>query len=91
MNAQVQNIVNQASKLSDDDRRLLISALHESLPEHDIEPLDPIWDAEIARRVARIHSGESAGIPWEEAERQIFGSSDDAASSSEPYQRQTSV
>lgn len=59
----------EVMKLSPDDREALAARLYESL--HDDLPLDPAWDAEIARRVEEIRSGAVKGLPAEEVFRKM--------------------
>jgi putative addiction module component (TIGR02574 family) len=61
----VARIVAQLDRLSQEERAELARAVLLSL-----EPEDPdaeeAWDRELARRVARIRSGEAVGIPAEQ-------------------------
>lgn len=59
----------EALKLSPDDREALAARLYDSL--HDDLPLDPAWDAEIARRVREIELGEVEGVPAAEVHRKM--------------------
>jgi putative addiction module component (TIGR02574 family) len=53
----------QAMKLTPDERADLADKLWFSV--HSKEDVDAAWEAEIARRIAQIDSGEVECIPWE--------------------------
>jgi putative addiction module component (TIGR02574 family) len=67
----VESILEDALKLSQDERELLA--------EHILCSIQPdpgweeAWTAELDRRVARIESGVDKPIPWREVERRVFG------------------
>ena len=62
----VRKVIALASELSDDERRVVIDAI---APKESIVNLAEEWEAEIARRAARICAGQSQGKPAE----QVFG------------------
>lgn len=53
----------EAMKLTPGDRADLADRLWQSV--HSKEEVDAAWDAEIARRIQQIDSGEVECIPWE--------------------------
>ena len=55
----------QAMKLAPSERADLADKLWLSV--HSKEEVDAAWDAEIARRIRQVDSGEVECIPWEEA------------------------
>jgi len=59
----VQEIKEQALKLSADDREWLAQELFRSVPERQITPEE---GAEWLRRLEDLESGRVKGIPWEE-------------------------
>lgn len=60
----------QALQLSEQDRLDLAGQLLASAgrPPGILSEDDPEYEAEIQRRIERVRSGESKGIPWEEFE-----------------------
>jgi len=52
----VEKVLNDALSLSDDEREELVAALTQTLPPVE---LDAAWKAELARRIAKIESGEA--------------------------------
>jgi putative addiction module component (TIGR02574 family) len=62
----VRTVIALASELSDDERRVVIDAI---APKESIASLAEEWEAEIARRAARVRAGQSQGEPAE----QVFG------------------
>jgi len=60
-----ETVLQDARLLSDAERVRLIHTLWDEVPEDSELSLDPEWDAEIARRVAALKSGEAQTIPWE--------------------------
>lgn len=71
-------ILQQALDLPEDARVDVAAALLDSV-DHDPpdEGVDAAWSAESKRRLAELRSGAVKPVPWEEAERTIFGPSDD--------------
>lgn len=53
----------EAMKLTPDERADLADKLWLSV--HSRDEIDAAWDAEIARRIQQIDSGEVECIPWE--------------------------
>lgn len=53
----------EAMKLSPSERADLADKLWLSV--HSKEEIDAAWDAEVARRIEEMDSGEVEGIPWE--------------------------
>jgi putative addiction module component (TIGR02574 family) len=52
----VERVFKDALSLSDEEREELVAALTQTLAPVD---LDPTWKAELARRIAKIESGEA--------------------------------
>lgn len=74
MNAHVQQLLEELRRLTPDERCEILTEFQFELDERDIAQVDdPLWDAEIAKRVARVESGESSGVSWEVAQQTIFG------------------
>jgi putative addiction module component (TIGR02574 family) len=61
----VEQLVLQARRLSPAERAELVYRLLNTL-EPEEEGAEEAWRAEIARRVAEIHSGQSVGRPLDE-------------------------
>lgn len=61
-----QNLLDQALRLSAEERAVLAARLWASL-ETDSDPgLETAWAEEIRRRLKRIESGEDQPVPWKE-------------------------
>ena len=66
-----QNLLDQALRLSADERAVLAANLWASL-EADSDPdMEAAWAEEIRRRLKRIESGEDQPVPWEEIRRRL--------------------
>ena len=59
----VQKIIELASGLSEEERRVVVDAI---APAASTAQLADEWEAEIARRAARVRGGESQGRPADE-------------------------
>ncbi len=66
----VDRILAEAMKLTDDERSELADRLVKAVP---IDPdIEKAWMDEAERRFAEEDAGKTKSIPWEEARRQIF-------------------
>ena len=66
-------LVREALKLSAEERAGVAAELLDSLDDDEemgSEEIERAWGAEIERRARRVLSGESVGIPWEEAKQE---------------------
>jgi putative addiction module component (TIGR02574 family) len=71
MGAEARKILEEALALSVDERTMLARELLASIEgEHDAG-VDAAWAEEITKRVERFRSGESPGIPWDEAKARL--------------------
>jgi hypothetical protein len=52
----LRELIARASELSEDERRIVVDAI---APKESLATLADAWEAEIARRAARVRSGES--------------------------------
>lgn len=74
MGNEAQTLLTEALSLPGRDRAHLAAELIASLDEptsDSQDEVDRLWAIEIERRSDRVISGESAGIPWDEARQQI--------------------
>ncbi|MCA8923413.1 MAG: addiction module protein [Planctomycetes bacterium] len=72
MTEAVQNVLDQALKLSVKERAALAAGLLASL-DGEPEPQDEVdaaWTAELRKRLDRVRAGEP-GIPWETVQEEI--------------------
>ena len=79
MTQAAKRIFERALDLSPDDRAQLADRLLKSLEGADEAAIAEAWDAEAARRADQIDTGAVRAIPWDEAERLIFGELDAAS------------
>ena len=66
-------LLQEALKLSVEERAALAASLLGSLDEGLDKGVEAAWAAEIARRLGDLDSGRVAPVPWPEARRQILG------------------
>ena len=67
-----QKLVNEALKLSDEDREAVAEALFESLPAEEV-PFDDELLASALRRSERMRRGEVKGLTVEELKAKVRG------------------
>ncbi|MEZ4647483.1 MAG: addiction module protein [Candidatus Eisenbacteria bacterium] len=73
MEADVRELIEAALKLPPEARGAIASRLLDSLQDEEVDTdVEAAWDAEIARRVAELDSGQVKTIPWSEARRHIL-------------------
>lgn len=70
MNSTIEQVLNDALTLPDNDRLELVEALIVSLQPSDRQPFDESWRAVIQRRSEELRSGKVPAIPWPEVQRQ---------------------
>lgn len=76
MSEAAQAVLDQAMKLSVEERERLVGQLMRSIDEvpltdAEAEALDAEWAPEIRRRVEEIDSGRVRMIPWDEAKAEL--------------------
>ena len=71
MTQRAQELLTQIFQLSLPERQELVVELLVRLDGTPEPGAQEAWAQEIRRRLARIRSGESTGVPWKEAQRQI--------------------
>lgn len=78
MSPSAEKILQEALSLPEDARVDVAAALLESV-DHDPpdEGAEEAWSAEAKRRLEEVRSGAVKPVPWEEAERLIFDSSNE--------------
>ena len=64
-------LLEEAMKLSSDERAILISSLIESLHEPKEPGYEEAWAEEIARRLHEIETGAVQTVPWSEVRRRF--------------------
>lgn len=68
----VDRFLSEARKLSADARNELTDRILELVPD-DIDPaIDEAWREELRRRRAKIDSGETKLLAWEDVREQLF-------------------
>ena len=71
MSKVAKNLLHQALTLPADERAELAAELIASLDGPADTDVESAWAAEVERRAARVLSGDSEGIPWEEIRLRI--------------------
>lgn len=66
MSRAVEELYEQASRLSEDDRAELAGKLLESIEDPPDEGVEEAWAAEIERRMVEYRAGRVKTIPWSE-------------------------
>ena len=66
-------LLNEALKLSPEERAALATSLLDSLEEGVDEGVEAAWAVEIAKRLEDLDSGRVTPVPWPEARRLILG------------------
>ena len=66
-------ILSNALQLPVDQRARLAAELIESLEDESENDAESAWDAEIARRLDELDSGDVQPVPWSEARQIILG------------------
>jgi putative addiction module component (TIGR02574 family) len=66
-------LLEEAMKLSPDERAVLAASLLDSLHEPPEPGYEEAWAEEIARRLREIEAGTAQLIPWPEARRRLMG------------------
>lgn len=70
MNPTMENLLNSALTLPEEDRIELVEVLIASLQPEDQPPFDESWREVIQRRSAELRSGQVIPVPWHEVKRQ---------------------
>jgi putative addiction module component (TIGR02574 family) len=71
MNAQVDQLLDEALLLPAADRSALVAVLLDSLDGSDDASIPDAWRAEIARRRAALRDGSISPVPWAEARARL--------------------
>ena len=70
----IEDLYEQASRLSVEDRAELAGLLLESIEEEPDEQVEEAWAAEIERRMADYRAGRVKTIPWSELRARLHRS-----------------
>lgn len=71
MGETAEKLLREALRLGDDERAELAAELLASLDGPPDADAEEAWALEIERRAAKVLSGESKGVPWEEVRDRI--------------------
>jgi putative addiction module component (TIGR02574 family) len=66
MTEQASDLLQKALQLPEEERAELASSLLRSLDPAVEQGVQEAWNEEIARRIARLESGQSKSVPWPE-------------------------
>ncbi|AUX23814.1 hypothetical protein SOCEGT47_043440 [Sorangium cellulosum] len=72
MSFRAEELLEQAMKLPESERRVLAPRLLESVGDESPEEIERAWVEEARRRLDDIREGRSQPIPWKEARGRIF-------------------
>jgi putative addiction module component (TIGR02574 family) len=85
MSPHLQKLLDEARKLSPNDRVELAHELFESVDDEELDDdqitppaEDAEWAAELQRRIAEMESGAVKGIPWEEVRLKLLQQGENA-------------
>jgi putative addiction module component (TIGR02574 family) len=70
---ETEQVLEAALKLPREEREELMVLLADTLEEGTSEELEAAWIDEAKRRLAALRSGETKPIPWDRAEKRLFG------------------
>ncbi|HTU91681.1 MAG TPA: addiction module protein [Gemmataceae bacterium] len=73
MNQTVEQLLQAALKLPDEEQLQLVSALTAAVEERGLRPFDDSWLEEIRRRSAEYDAGSIQAIPWAEVNERARG------------------
>lgn len=71
MTQKSQVVLEEALKLSPDERAEVAEQLIASLEEAPDTDVEQAWQEEVQRRLQQIERGEVKAIPWEEVQRRL--------------------
>ena len=72
MSPEAERLLEEALKLSDEDREVLAVILEDGVGDGSTEEeREAAWGAEIQRRLEAVRAGEVRLIPWEEVQREL--------------------
>jgi putative addiction module component (TIGR02574 family) len=71
MGSEARKILEDAMALPPEERAALVEELLASLDSERDPNVDEAWAAEITKRAERVLAGESRGVPWETAKREV--------------------
>ncbi|WP_437311520.1 addiction module protein [Sorangium sp. So ce388] len=72
MTLPAEELLDEAMKLPESERRVLALRLLESVGDDSPEDIERAWAEETRKRLDDIRSGRSQPVPWDEARRRIF-------------------
>lgn len=67
-----EELLDEAMKLPESERRVLALRLLETVGDESPEEVERAWVQEARKRLDDIRSGRSQPVPWEEARGRIF-------------------
>jgi putative addiction module component (TIGR02574 family) len=71
MNARVDHLLEDALRLSADERSAVAAALIDSLESSDEAAVSSAWRAELLKRRDDLRSGRTAAAPWADARTRL--------------------
>jgi putative addiction module component (TIGR02574 family) len=67
----VEEILNAALKLNDEEKAALAASLLESLDPQVDDDVEGAWQAEIQKRLHEVETGTVSLVPWSEARKML--------------------
>jgi putative addiction module component (TIGR02574 family) len=71
MASDVEEILNAALKLNDQEKAALAASLLESLDPQVDDDVEDVWQAEIQRRLHEVETGTVSLVPWSEVRKML--------------------
>jgi putative addiction module component (TIGR02574 family) len=72
MTLPAEELLDEAMKLPESERRVLALRLLESVGDESLEEVERAWVEEARKRLNDIRAGRSQPVPWDEARGRIF-------------------
>ncbi|XYI03224.1 addiction module protein [Sorangium sp. So ce1128] len=72
MTLPAEELLDEAMKLPESERRVLALRLLESVGDDSPEDIERAWVEEARKRLDDVRSGRSQPVPWDEARGRIF-------------------
>ena len=72
MSPSAEKFLEEALKLSEEERSVVAASLIDSLDQTSDQNIDEAWESEINERLKQLDNGSSKCIPWPDARKAIL-------------------